>query len=244
MTGVIFLQKNKFDIYTMPPGRVSEFLFVPEVIKELDIIDRDLLDNLVKLFVTNNKIPACNLVIIIAENACFTRDIQLQSPDSEVAVEDIAKEFVDSVPYEKIASRNFPLQRGIRAFAVNEDFYLGIVSAFEKMGFKIDGVYPGLAFGNLIGKDFVLSSSNSELVLSTARSQGKYNLLLPEERAENEQEDHTVGEGVSNAPEQVDDYVIEKEEPVRKKSNKRLFLMIGVFLVLIIILIITILNQS
>ena len=55
-TGVIYLQKDKFDFYTLQIGKVIECRFVPKIIRDLKMVNPKLLENLIKLFIDINYI--------------------------------------------------------------------------------------------------------------------------------------------------------------------------------------------
>ncbi|HEX8932440.1 MAG TPA: hypothetical protein VF810_04755, partial [Patescibacteria group bacterium] len=63
-TGIIFLQRDKLQIYSPFLPNVLEFRFVPELIRDFDLINRELLENLIKVFLVNNKLPASNMVMV------------------------------------------------------------------------------------------------------------------------------------------------------------------------------------
>ena len=243
-TGLIYLQQDKFDFYQPAIGKIIEFGFVTEIIKDLEIINVDLLDNLIKVFVTNNKIVPGELVMVIADNACFIKDFILPSVSSETKTaptdgknpvvvpvirpkisEDEIKSFIEHVPFENVLSKTFDLASGTKVIALNKDMYEAIKSAFEKLGFKINFVLPGVVFENNIGSVTVLNLAIANNMLTSADLVKEQNLLI---KTNYVSENHDFKK--QDEPDST------KKQPV-KKSNKRLFLMIGIFVVLIIILV-------
>lgn len=239
MTGVIFLQKDRFEIYSMPPGKVCEFLFVPEIIKDLEVIDSGLLGSLIKLFAMGNNIPACNLIIVVSETASFVKDFvsdpKLPSPSDTKAE---ASKFIENVPFEKVAGRTYPIANGLKAFATNQELFEALSSAFGKLGFKTIGVYPGFAFGNIIGQNFVLNAISASSIIEKSGSLNSYNLLTPEKVIIEKNDIKT-----EVAYQEISNETIENK-PAGKKNNMRIFMLIGVFVILIVVLIITILSQQ
>src|SRR6266566_8313049 len=73
-TGAIYLFRDKFQIFIPGMRQVLEFRFVPEIVRDLDVVNRDMFINLVKVFVANAKLPPSNLVIAIADNAAIIKD--------------------------------------------------------------------------------------------------------------------------------------------------------------------------
>ncbi|HUQ84937.1 MAG TPA: hypothetical protein VM077_01310 [Candidatus Limnocylindrales bacterium] len=251
-TGIIFLQKDKFDFYSPGLVKIIEFRFVPEIVRDLEIINSDLLASLIKLFVENNKIMSSELLLVLADNSCFIKDfifpvrIQAGNPqidaqvapilssseDQEKQKEDV-KSFIDHIPFENVATRNFPLRNGTKVLAVNKDFYIAVKNAFEKVGFKVSAVYPGVVFQNNIGSKPVMDIISANIIFQQADMVRENNLL---------KEDKTfqpVVEKVDNDKGEKKDFVVQDfDDKPGKKSNKRLFMMIGIFAVLIIILVV------
>src|ERR1700691_5906819 len=94
-TGVIYLMKDKFQFYSGYDGKIFEFRFVPEIVRDLDIINGGLLENFIKVFVSNNKIPPSNLVFVLAESAYFSKDFTA-SPQQNAGnnAPEVTKEFL------------------------------------------------------------------------------------------------------------------------------------------------------
>src|SRR5438876_2132553 len=84
-TGVIYLQKEKFQIYSPYLPNILEFRFVPELIHDFDLVNKELLENLLKVFILNNKLPASGIIIVIADNASFIQDFTSPVPTQPTA---------------------------------------------------------------------------------------------------------------------------------------------------------------
>lgn len=245
-SGIIYLQKDKFSLYVPTATKNIEFRFVPEIVKDLDVINLELLENLIKLFITNSKVPPMTFTIILADNACFIKDFiktpqnpnqtvpgQPQPPIDEKADQEIKKnedDFIDHVPFDNVVSKTLPLGNGEKIIAVNKDLLDAIASSFEKIGSKINMVLPGIVFGNNIGIAPALNQVTVNLILSQEDSLRDYDFLNKE----------VYQPILKDKPEKEDFYV--KDDSDAPKSNKRLFIMIGVFVLLIIVLIVVYLN--
>jgi hypothetical protein len=255
--GIVFLQKDKFDFYSPGLIKIIEFKFVAEFIHDLEVINSELLTDLIKLFVTNNKVQPTELLIILADNACFIKDFNSPSPvaqqqaasapnqapvsaapvalthtASEKMQEDI-KSFIDHVPFENVLSRNFPMQNGTKVVAVNKDFYEAIKGAFEKAGFKVSAVYPGVIFENNIGSKPNMDIITANNILQKADYLRENNLL------KEYVEYHQAIEKENKGEEKENDFTVnETEDKPGKTNKKRLFLMIGIFVILLVILVV------
>ncbi|HSA83376.1 MAG TPA: hypothetical protein VLF20_00635 [Patescibacteria group bacterium] len=189
-TGIIFLQRDKFDIYSPYLPNIFEFRFVPELLQDFDLINRELFENLLKVFLTNNKIPASGIVLVIADNAAFIKDfiqtpVQQQPnpqlppvlPPTLAELQDQANEYLQLIPFESIASKTYPLANGIRAFATNQEIYEALKNIFEKTGFIFQGVFPGFVFDQSLGTKQSLDAPAIEMILQKAPTLRQYSLI-------------------------------------------------------------------
>ncbi len=245
-TGIIFLQKDKFDFYSPGQVKIVEFRFVPEIIRDLEIINAELLENLIKIFVDSNKIVPSELIIVLSDNASFIKDFvaapsfpppsagnnaaQSQTVNNEISDkhQEEIRSFIDHVPFENVLSRNFPMQNGTKVLAVNKDFYMAIKSAFEKVGFRVSAVYPGVVFSNNVGAKPIMDIIVANIILQQAPNLRDDNLL----------KETKIFEPVVTEKNEEKDFVVqEKDDKPKKTDKKRLFLMIGIFVVLMIVLV-------
>jgi hypothetical protein len=152
-TGVVYLLKDKFQFFSATDGKIFEFRFVPEIIRDLDIINSEMVENLIKVFVTNSRIAPSNLVFILAENAYFSKDFVPPAPPKNVTpqrtvtrelLQNEAEEFVEHVPFDNVVSKMIPIKDGFKVCATNKDFYESIAIAFEHLGFTVESVLPGV----------------------------------------------------------------------------------------------------
>lgn len=256
-TGLIYLQKDKFDIYSLTTARLYEFRFVPEIVRDLEVMNFDLLENLIKLFIANNKIAPENISIILSDNACFIKDFMSHiTPPNAAAAQptgtsasvsapvipvlpnqdeliEQSKEFIEHVPFDKVVSKVIPISNGIKVVAVNLDFYEAFKTAFEKLGFKVNAVIPGIVFGNGISTKPVLDIVTANTVLQQTEAVKEYDLLNQVAFVAPTKQSADIDKG------------IEVEEKPKKKNNKRVFVMLGVFGVLIgILLLVLVLNPN
>ncbi len=237
--GVIYLQRERFQLYSpMLPG-ILEFKFVPEIIRDLDIINRELFENIIKLFISNVKIPPSDLIIVIADNASFIQNFikpnssqQTTASQStqdqfknekliEEELHDQIKKFIEHTPFDSVASKTFPLNIGSRVVVVNKDLYESVKTAFETQGFIVNSVLPGLAFGESIGVKNDLDAATANFLLQKYNALNQYNFLKKDIN-------------LSEVKENIEGF----EQPVNKKTNKRLIALVSIFVLLIGVLII------
>ncbi len=251
-TGIIYLQKDKLQLMSPFLASIVEFRFTPEMVQDLDVLNSDLLEEQIKLFVTNGKIPPSNLIIVLCDNAYFVKDIlfpnqpaavppkpgQPPVPAAKVSLDDLKPQidlFVEHVPYENVVSKTFPLKNGVRVCAVNQDFYGTVQLAFEKTGFVVSSVFPGMVLGNGLSARPVMDGAMANLTLQKAPALKQYDLISQVAFS-------TTKEAVE-AVDEVQDAKDKNQEP--PKTNKtRMIAMVGVLVFLLVILVVVFMQSQ
>jgi len=242
-TGIIFMQRDKFQIYSPYLPSMFEFRFIPDIVRDYDIVNRELLENLLKVFIVNNKIPVSSMVIVLSDSASFIKDFtappsppkvnpqqNIQQPIPAVpTLEDLQKQadqFIDHVPFESVSGKTYPLPNGIRAYATNKEMFESIISVLEKQGFILDSVIPGFAFGSEVSAKQGMDGASINIVLQKMNMVKAYNLLT---------ERKPVVESV-HAEEVVEanNSTSEVASPREQKTNKKVLIIAIVSLVLLI----------
>ncbi len=223
---VIFIQKDKFQFFSPVTGKVFEFRFASEMVRDLDVINAELLESQIKVFVTNGKISPGNLIFALAENAYFAKDFVQPAPVKGTASQPAvnpeifqkqADEFIEHVPFDNVVSKTIPLKDGIKVVATNKDFYEAVAISFEHLGFTIESVLPGLVLGNGLSQRPVMDPPMANLILQKVNTLRQYNLL--------NQQVYTPL--VKQETEEVDEVEIESKDP--KKANKKsIYALIGI----------------
>jgi hypothetical protein len=240
-TGIIYLQRDKFQIYSPYLPAILEFRFVPELIQDFDLVNRELFENLLKVFLGNNKIAPSSMVIIVADSASFIKDFVSPPPPVGVApvqsqtppptLEDLhnqANAYLEHIPFESVASKVFPLATGVRAFATNQEIYDTLKTILEKQGFIITSVLPGFVFGPNLSNRPALDAATLNEVLQKLNTLQGYNLLketLVPIASES---------SLKEEPEEKDSFVAEEESPLGKKTNKKMILAVAVSAIIIV----------
>lgn len=239
--GVIYLLKDRLQLYSPYLSQIVEFRFAPEMVRDSDVINGDLIETQIKAFVLNGKIVPSSLYILLADNAYFVKDYVLPTPPavqkgappspppmSMETLQVMSLDFVEHVPYENVVSKTVPLKNGLKVIAVNKDFFDTIGGAFEKLGFKVEGVFPGLVLGNNLTTKPAMDPNIVNAVITRAGSLKEFDLQ--------HQEVYTPAprKGTETSVEmEIEDFDARKGKP----DKKRLYMMLGVFGVLLIILV-------
>jgi hypothetical protein len=239
---VIYLQKDRLQLYLSETTNVIEMVFPRELVRDLDIVDKQNFEMLIKAFLTANTIPAADYTIVIADNAAFIRDfsqpppVQPQSPQEAQAAQNVFQAnlhtlintYIEHVPFEHVVSKTFPIKNGTRVFASNRDLYDDIQIVLEKEGSSVSLILPAFITGVFANKPG-LDVAAATYLLQHTNALKQYDLtevpMFTAETHENKQE-----------KEIEESYVVPQTN--KKPDKKRLYVLVCVFAFLIVILVI------
>lgn len=219
--GVIYLDKDKLDIYINKSSKILRLGFSAEVARDLEIIDKEKFYSLIKAFIDTYKIPVSNLVIMLAKDLIFDKDFQNQETEDKQNLEEIQK-YLDTIPFETIGIKIIKHEKTTKVIAANRDFYQTIKAGFEKQGFIIESIIPTVILGNNNKLDATrtLDKESAQFILK------KLDWLSLNSMP--------INENVIKEPEK------NENNPLQ---NKRLLVMLILFGVLIIIFIVLLVNS-
>jgi len=212
--GVLYLDRYSFDLYSDLLATVIRFPFDPKVIRDYDVIDKNGLVNEIKLFIQQNNLQPITLVIILSADVLFTKQITLSDPTKRQAT---VQSFVENVPFESVGSVNIPSADAIQIIASNKDMYDTIQQSFAASRFSVVAVAPAVVI-NDVNFSNGLTADIAPQILGMMESLQAYNFqTLPQ----------TV---------QLETTKDETTTKSETKKNVRLFLLIGVFVLLLVAL--------
>src|SRR3972149_4305547 len=213
--GVIFLRRDGFDFYEDRDGRILNFPFSQGVVFSLEIINLKELKNQIKTFVETNKLSRADLMIILLADVLFEKNIQDQDPKTQA--QEVQK-FLVIIPFESISTKILPIQQGVRAIAVNKNLLDALKISFEEFGFSIEGMVPYEFLGEL-------SSGINSVTTETSKTIIKQFDSLKEASFEFERNEKKTASQV------------ESQVGKNKPKSLRLYIILGIFGLLLLILI-------
>lgn len=144
--GIIYCERNGFYYQANDTAPVA-YNFPPNVVANLEVLDREKLELDIKTFIQNNKLSPATLMFVLGHSVIFEKDFTDGDPNQqEIAIQ----KFLDNVPFEFTVSKSFPLNKGKKVIAANKDVCKTIKSAFEKEKFIVLHVVPVIAFGQAV----------------------------------------------------------------------------------------------
>lgn len=264
LKGILLLSKEKADCYIQDRTQIFSLTFSPNIVRSMEVVDTNSLINSVKTFVQTNKIPPTDFLLIMHQSILFEKTIvsdtlpqttalqnqttgnqssfQQQQPTQpseqlpqtphvvsvkygkatahdEESEEKKIERFVDTVPFDEVlvTIRKFP--QGKEVFAVNKQLVIELKEAFALAGCTIESGYPAPLFGKESGLEAGFTAAIASQLFSTAETLKPYNMLLEEK------------------PQPVQTGPVTLGMPQQDGEKKRLYGMVGIFVILIFALI-------
>lgn len=239
--GVAYVDSKGLQVFVENEAKVSSVAFPKDTIQDLEVINAEKADSLLISFLDANKIPHALLTVVLSGSMFFAKDIsdtdhflskgveQDVQPDGkgkktkeleeekEKERKEIIKTYIGQVPLDAPMSKTIKREKGVKVVVTNRDLIAVLRQSFTKGGFTIGSIVPFFAFGDLIHLENGLTVDNARVALANGSQIKDYNILEEEVPIDIPQENRS-----SMQPD--------------KNKNKRLFILIGIFVVLAVIL--------
>lgn len=137
--GIIWLHKDGFDLRIDSNPNIYKFNFTQDSVLYLDVIDEEKLTQQITGFISHNKIPGSDFLMVLGQDFVFEQQILVKEINQ---IEAVKQHFLDTVPYENVYSKIWPTSQGSRIIAFNYDLFQTIKEAFAALDFTVDVVIP------------------------------------------------------------------------------------------------------
>lgn len=230
INAVVFVDRNGFLFYAQGLPSTLQFNFVPSVVSDLEIIDQDAFASQVASFLSQAKIPPFQAAILLADGFLFEKQFTsaATTENKEVAV------FLDNLPFENVG-KVFYNAETFMCIATNKDIYKSLASCFEKHQGTVMSVIPAFAVEIDASKMVSLNDQILADIFRRSAANQVYDFLKdsPLPKIQNPAETPRV-QNQKGSPEQ-------KTQP--ETDKKRLFVLLGVFGILVIALVVVALTM-
>lgn len=224
---ILFIDRNGFSLFQDVQPNILRFNFTPDIVENLDVVNKEQFSNLIATFIQINKIIPSSIVAILSDTAIYSKDLILQKIGKER--EEEAKNFLDNVPFEEILAKVISADQASRIVAVNKDLVMTVINVLLSKGSSIEGIIPGFLYGSSAGLNQSITSGNVRVILEESEIAKAGNLLTDQQE-------------ISHSQSSMD----ERKYPIsggeKKPQNIRQNMLISVFVALLIILVVVYLN--
>lgn len=212
---LLYLDKNGFYFFENGLPGVVSMAFLETSVKDMDVVNGASIMSQIKNFIDQYHITPASITVVLSPNITFEKEITGLPAEEQ---EDAIKKFVDTIPFDSTMSKNYPIENGVKVIGYNEDLYQELKVNFEKNGFSIDSIIPYQLLG---GDQQMIQNLTLDNAAQFLRKTGGYrqSSMLAFEKDKQPQTQSPIKKG-----------------PPAKKSNMRLYVMVGVFAVLFVIL--------
>lgn len=208
--GFFYITRNSIIIYDDALSAPLVFPFDNNMVADFEIINKDEFAKQFAAFLQQNKVTPGVMAIVLGKDGFFEKEIPVLEKTKK---DEAMKLFIESVPFEHVATNSFLTKTGSTLIATNKDFFDVIIEIASKLGFTMQYVIPAYYFEKKIE---TVDATTGKYILDKIPSLKQVSLSgYIEERRSELQPTGTA---------------------IKKGESKKLPLLIAVFLILILIL--------
>lgn len=230
---ILFIDRSGFSVYQDTLTNIPKFNFTPDLVNNLDVVNKEQFVSLIATFIQINKIVPSGLAVILSDSVIYIKDLTVSTqkpiPDQSPEHKDEIQNFLENVPFEEVLAKVIKAGSSDRITAVNRDLVMTIVSAFTSKGSTVEAVAPGFIYGQDTNFISGLTLDNVRIILENAETLKLGNLLT-------NQEEIIPSQSLKNESE------VSLPNGAKKPQNFRQYMLVGVFVTLLVILAVVYLN--
>lgn len=243
---ILFIDRTGFSVYQDVLTNIPRFNFTPDIVDNLDVIDKEQFSKLITTFMQINRVVPSNLAIILSDNVVFVKSLAIlvqKSPLEQIGQnpkedlngvgkdqKDEVQKFLEDVPFEDVLAKVIKIGDRNCITAVNKELVMTIADVFVANKSTIEAIAPSFIFGQNANFSAGLTATNIKIILEDTETLKLGNLLTNQEKNFLPQ---NLGSKIENP---VSDIKPNKTSDVKKPQNTRQLILIGVFITLLIIL--------
>lgn len=181
---LIYIRRQGIEIYAGQNQAPAYLAFQPEVVKNLEVLNCDLLDSQFQAIIEELKIKKGEFIFLLADDVLFTKEIVVSEPEKMQAE---LQSFLDLVPIsadKKVVGKR-AAEKSVTHFALNKDLYIILVKQLQLLKFSVLAVVPTVVLPVSIqptafGQAPSIDPANVDQFASAALQAKGENLLLQE----------------------------------------------------------------
>src|SRR3989338_1499738 len=160
---IVFIHKDKLEYFDEVQSKIFQFIFQPNLIQDLEVVDVDQLNVQLKSFIETNKLTVAKILFVIAEAIIFEKTFQLvanANKDLEI------QKYLENIPFEHVSYKLIDGPKDYKVLAINKELSAVFKMAFESLGSKIVSIIPQSALGENYRNSQNLNSDMVKYILS------------------------------------------------------------------------------
>lgn len=212
---IALLTRTRLEIFDLEQKKVFPFNLQANLFQDLEVINKNELETQMSLFINFYKIKPVPLLIILSSDICFEQEI---ADVNDSVIESKVSNFLNYLPFEESEHKIYRLAKGFYISAVNKELIDVFKMIFKKLGFTVGAIVPSSIAGINIKTIDIPAADFILAKLNTIKSQS---LVAPEARFHENQ-----------------------TEPKKVMGVNRVFILLGLFLVLLLVLLLVLYQQT
>lgn len=220
--GFLFIDQNGLLLFTTTTPAVITFSFPQEIVRDLEIINKDLLQKELIKLIKDNSLKPSRYIFVLSGNLLFEKPfVDSKTPESQKEVQS----FLDNIPFEHTATV-ISENAESKLIATNKDIYQSLARIFEQQGSVVEYILPANILNIDVNQALAMTHSLLADIHRKAPTLRQFSFMTD------------ILPAVQKNPEKSNKQDEKKEKQGDKKGNKRTLVLIGLFVVMILILIV------
>ncbi len=223
MSAVLYLKRTGFDYYPTGTTSINSHEFDLNSVRDLELMNSENLYAELKTFIETNALKASSGIIVLSADVYFQKELDVTlTPELQAAEMDA---FIDTIPFNTVASKVFDIDKKKILFGANKDVLEIIMIAFSKVNILFPSAIPDVIADPAFANVHTLSEELAKSISKKA--------------------DTLTTKGIAIVQEFFSSTSTEEEPTKNPKKSNRLFLLIGMFAMLIgVLVIVLLLNKN
>lgn len=213
---VAYLEINKILLYIKDTKNNLQLDFPPDVVSDLEIVGRNRFDQLLDTFFQTDSLRNISLDIVLVFSQETTFEKNFIDDTTKIKYEETQK-FLEMVPFEDVLNNIYKINKKTKIVAVNKILFDALRAAFERNNARITLVLPMVVLAE-VDSDLA-RNIDLALICTKADSLKQYGLIEISEGSLAREQKNLIG---------------------IKKKDIRLYMLLGVFALLLVVLLILI----
>lgn len=239
---IIYLEPHQISIYSSATSSIIAIPFTGEVVANMEVIAVEALQAQIETGIKQNDLQPHLAHIVISPALYFKKEFpgkekSLRSPEITA--------FLDIIPLENVTSRVVAFHEAAVAVATNKDFYQPILDVFKRSKFEFAGLTPAFVFQESEEEQFQFTPELARKVLGQWDVGQKMSLVSMQAKSATNQPAATSaanGEVLPPLP-QESTFKLDNSSDEKILGMKRVYVLGGVFAILILILAVLMFNM-
>jgi hypothetical protein len=161
-SGVLLITRTQLFMYVEGKADVVVYSFTPDVVRDLDIINQDLLHEKISALLMQQQVPPANFFVLLSNQTLFSKQL-IATDVSQKKVEE--EKFLNTIPFETPSVKNITLGPNTYIVVANEQLFSAFEEVFEKEGSEFLLVLPEFLFAKELNLAQGLSAPSAQILL-------------------------------------------------------------------------------